>query len=100
MIIKTRWIFKYILTGYLGITLFPFVFYTDKNIKDNYIGDDRIKKLLKHEKRHLKQQIIFLIIPFYIIYVFNYLINLIIYKNHIKAYRNILFEKDAKRHEV
>ena len=98
MIIKANWIFRYLLKGYLGITLFPFILYTTKYMNGLSLPQDRIDKLLRHEKRHLKQQIVFLIIPFYLIYVANYLINLIKYKDHQKAYRNILFEIDARKH--
>lgn len=51
--------------------------------------------LVNHEKIHFRQQLELLIIPFYILYVLNYLINLIKYKNHDQAYFHIVFEKEA-----
>lgn len=51
--------------------------------------------LVNHEKIHFRQQLELLIIPFYILYVLNYLINLIKYKNHNQAYFHIVFEKEA-----
>ena len=36
-----------------------------------------------------------LLIPFYALYLINYIINLIRYKNHQKAYLNIVFEREA-----
>lgn len=50
---------------------------------------------MNHEFIHLRQQIELLIIPFYILYLLNYLINLIIYRSHFLAYRNIAFEREA-----
>jgi hypothetical protein len=50
---------------------------------------------MNHEFIHFRQQIELLIIPFYILYLLNYLINLIRYHKHTEAYRNILFEREA-----
>ncbi|MGB1038511.1 MAG: hypothetical protein ACPGYY_07670, partial [Bacteroidia bacterium] len=36
-----------------------------------------------------------LVIPFYIIYLIEYVVLLIVYRDHDKAYRNISFEKEA-----
>ncbi|MGY0039604.1 hypothetical protein [Pedobacter sp. NJ-S-72] len=51
--------------------------------------------LINHEKIHFYQQLELLILPFYILYVTNYLVNLIRFRNHSKAYFNISFEKEA-----
>ncbi len=72
-----------------GITLFPFIFISTK------LSEARKSVLINHERIHIRQQIELLVIPFYIIYLFNYLINLIKYKGHKLAYRNIIFEKEA-----
>ena len=50
---------------------------------------------MNHEFIHFRQQIELLILPFYIYYLLNYLINLIRFQNHFQAYRNILFEREA-----
>lgn len=50
---------------------------------------------MNHEFIHFRQQIELLIIPFYILYLLNYLINLIQYHDHMEAYRNIVFEREA-----
>ncbi|MDO8994519.1 MAG: hypothetical protein Q7U83_15745 [Daejeonella sp.] len=71
-----------------GMALFPFLLLKDKNSSLN-------RQLMNHELIHFRQQIELLIIPFYILYLLNYLINLIRYHNHMKAYRNILFEREA-----
>ncbi len=44
---------------------------------------------------HIQQQLEMLLIPFYIFYILNFIINYIIYLNIFKAYKNIVFEKEA-----
>jgi len=74
--------------GYSGITLFPFVFLKTLELKKKVI-------LINHEKIHLRQQIELLIIFFYLVYVIEFFIRLIQYKNWHIAYRNISFEREA-----
>lgn len=62
-------------------------------------GQKHSKVLINHEKIHHRQQIELLIVPFYIFYLLNYLVNLIRYKNHRQAYLNMLFEKEAYQNE-
>ena len=72
-----------------GIAIFPFIF-----LKKN-LTEERKKILLNHERIHLQQQIELLLFPFFIIYLFNYMLNLVKYKEHDKAYKNIIFEREA-----
>lgn len=74
-------------TRIAGITLFPFIFIRDKHRLND-------KRLINHEKIHIRQQIELLVIIFYLIYVINYIILRFKY-NHDKAYRNIVFEREA-----
>lgn len=84
---------KYIVPkGYLGITIFPFMFLKTKALKGNAV-------LVNHEKIHLRQQLELLIIPFYIIYMIEFLIRLIQYRKWHLAYRNISFEREAYKNE-
>ncbi len=78
--------------GYLGLTIFPFVFLKYSHLKLN-------KNLLNHEKIHLRQQIEILIFPFYLVYIIEFLIRLIQYKDWQNAYRNISFEREAYQNE-
>lgn len=71
-----------------GMAIFPFVL-----VKYSKLKHDR--QIINHELIHLRQQIELLIIPFFILYILNYLINLPRYKNHDQAYRNIVFEREA-----
>ena len=70
------------------MAIFPFIFVKLPSYKDD-------KMLIRHEKIHLIQQLELLLIPFYLIYVLHYLINLFKYGSHNKAYINIVFEKEA-----
>ena len=74
--------------GYRGLTIFPLVF-----LKYNFDKSD--KTLINHEKIHIRQQLELLLVLFYVLYVLHFLINIIKYKNHEQAYRNIIFEKEA-----
>ncbi|AQY21327.1 hypothetical protein [Riemerella anatipestifer] len=74
--------------GYTAMAVFPFIFLKKKKYQSN-------RYLLNHEKIHLRQQLELLILPFFVWYGLNYLWNLIKYKNHREAYRNIIFEQEA-----
>jgi hypothetical protein len=76
-----------------GVAIFPFLLLKDKKSRLN-------QHLMNHEFIHFRQQIELLIIPFYIIYILNYLINLILYHNHQQVYRNILFEMEAYENDT
>ncbi|MBK6731377.1 MAG: hypothetical protein IPG60_10595 [Bacteroidetes bacterium] len=75
-----------------GMTLFPFVLMKHKGL----ITD---AAFVNHERIHLRQQAELLILPFYLLYLLFYFFNLIKYKNHHKAYRNIIFEREAYSEE-
>lgn len=68
--------------GFKAITLWPFIF-VRKECSFNEID-------LNHENIHGRQQKELLIIPFYIIYLIEWI---------FKGYRNISFEKEAYRYE-
>ena len=74
--------------GYIGITIFPFMFLKYKTLKWN-------KVLINHEKIHMRQQIELLILPFFVLYGIEFLIRLFQYKKWKLAYRNISFEREA-----
>lgn len=78
--------------GYIGITIFPFMFLKYKTLKENLV-------LINHEKIHLRQQLEMLIIPFFIFYSLEFLIRLVQYRNWKVAYSNISFEREAYRKE-
>lgn len=71
-----------------GMALFPFILVKTNTLKFN-------KSVINHEKIHLRQQLELLLVPFYTLYLLNYLLNLLYYMQHDKAYRNIVFEREA-----
>ena len=75
-----------------GMALFPFILVKTKNLKLN-------KTVINHENIHLRQQLELLLIPFYVLYFLNYVLNLLYYTHHDKAYRNIVFEREAYTNE-
>ena len=56
--------------------------------------------LISHEMTHQKQMDKHGILTFYLIYVKDYIINLIKYRNHWEAYYNIPFEIEAYEHQL
>jgi len=70
------------------MALFPFILTRYKRLPYN-------SRLVLHERIHIRQQIELLIIPFYLVYLINYLVNFLQYRNHRQAYLNIVFEKEA-----
>jgi hypothetical protein len=88
MIIRFRFFHK----KYAAMTIWPFIFVK----KEIYKLD---KLMINHERIHLSQQLELLIIPFFIWYIFEFLIKLIRYKKWDIAYRAISFEKEAYQNE-
>lgn len=56
------------------------------------------KYVINHERIHNAQQRELLYLPFYILYLLEWLIRLIQHRNSHKAYRAISFEKEAYTH--
>ena len=77
--------------GYKCINIFGILFARKNAILDEYT--------INHEKIHTKQIIENFIIGFYTLYGTFYIINIIKYKNHKEAYRNIPFECEAYENE-
>ena len=75
-----------------AMALFPFILVKEASFKHDEV-------LIRHERIHLRQELELLVIPFYVLYLFNYLVNLIWFKNHDRAYRNIIFEREAYTNE-
>jgi len=72
---------------YLAITIFPFVFYNDTLSESD----------IRHETVHLWQQAGLLVIPFYLLYLLFWMVNLLRYRDTNRAYREIPFERSAYR---
>lgn len=76
-----------------AMAIFPFILIKQAHLKHN-------AQLIRHETIHLRQELELLIIPFYILYLLNYLVNLSRYRDHDKAYLNIVFEREAYKYEA
>ena len=74
--------------GFRGITLFPFIIVSERDLKQNSV-------MINHEKIHIRQQIELLILPFFIWYGIEFLVKWFIYKEKNIAYKNISFEREA-----
>lgn len=73
-----------------AITLFPFIFVRDEG---NWVT-------INHESIHIKQQAELFVIPFYIIYVYQWIRNLIKGMSGEEAYYNIQFEYEAYQNQA
>ncbi len=78
--------------NFQGMAVFPFVFIRYKSMK-------RDKRLINHEKIHLRQQIELLWIFFFLLYISEYLFKWVKYGNAHQAYKNISFEREAYNNE-
>jgi|TARA_R110000782_G_scaffold70854_1_gene142301 hypothetical protein len=76
-----------------GITIYPFVILREK------YKTKKARRLINHESIHIKQQEELLVIPFYVLYVTEFLIKSIIYRSFKKAYYNLSFEREAYDNE-
>ncbi|SFN92963.1 hypothetical protein SAMN04487989_106152 [Bizionia echini] len=77
---------------YLAITIWPFIFVKKQAFKKDVI-------LLNHERIHYKQQIELLVIPFFILYLLEFIYGIIKFKSSRQAYRQISFEREAYTNE-
>lgn len=70
-----------------AITLFGLVFTRHRKLVD--------KRMLNHELIHCQQQLEWLYIPFFVLYVAEWLFFLVRYRNAGRAYLAISFEREA-----
>ena len=78
--------------GFRGMAIFPFIVIRKDLDAKNLV-------LINHEKIHLRQQLELLVLPFYFIYMLDYLLKIVRYKDKNIAYRNIIFEREAYSNE-
>ncbi len=79
--------------GFVGLTLYPFIFLKQKELKED-------EQLINHEKIHLKQQLELLIVFFYLFYGLEWFVKCMKYKNGYIAYKNLSFEREAYKNEA
>lgn len=85
--------------GYIAINLFGFIF--ARKEYESKIERDYLRKfvLINHELIHTAQYKELLYIFYLLLYLLNYAVNIFIYFNFKKAYRNICFEREARAEE-
>lgn len=71
------------------MNLFGTIWTRDTSWIDRYV--------INHERIHTAQMKELLFIPFYLLYVLEWLVRLVQYRNAHKAYLNISFEREAYR---
>lgn len=71
-----------------AITLFPFVF----------IRDEGNEATVRHETIHFRQYIELAVLGFFIVYLWDYVVGLIKYRDGKKAYSQIRLEQEAYMH--
>ena len=76
-----------------GMSLFPIVILREKYNSDDEFWQERGQKTINHESIHFQQQLELGVLPFFFIYVLEYLLKLPFYGS--KAYENISFEREA-----
>ena len=84
IIIQTRFM---PVSRYVAITIFGIVFTRDRS--------RLTPALINHERIHCRQQLELLYVPFFIIYVMEWLYYIVKYRNWDRAYRSISFEREA-----
>ena len=82
-------VFKHLFyKNYVGLSIWPFII-----LKHNALKEDSV--LINHEKIHLRQQMELLILPFYVLYLTEWLVRTVLYFDGYKAYQYISFEREA-----
>ena len=88
---KMNWFVRLITFGWpVAITIMPFGIY----VRDEYLNDHQT---IQHEMIHARQQLEMLILPFYIWYLIEWLIRLVI--NFKMAYMSVSFEREAYQND-
>ncbi|KAB5489509.1 MULTISPECIES: hypothetical protein [Flagellimonas] len=79
--------------NYVGLSLWPFIILKEDSLKDDTV-------LINHERIHLQQQRELLILPFYLLYISEWLLRTVLYMDSYRAYQNISFEREAYANEA
>lgn len=74
--------------GFVGVTLYPFIFLKREDLKHD-------AELINHEKIHLQQQQELFIVFFFLFYLIEWTFKFLKYRNKFLAYKNLSFEREA-----
>lgn len=78
--------------NYVGLSVWPFII-----LKHDALKADSV--LINHEKIHLKQQLELLVLPFYLLYLIEWLFRSLICLSFYRGYQSISFEQEAYANE-
>ena len=97
IIIYTTWFFEIFLSGFTGITIYPFIIIRE----DYWVNSSREYKerMVRHEMTHFRQQEEDGIIPFFWKYTGHYFKNKELGMTDMDAYENIPYEIEARNIE-
>ncbi|MCB9251323.1 MAG: hypothetical protein H6605_02585 [Flavobacteriales bacterium] len=74
------------------MAIWPFIILRNAALKND-------RMVLNHEKIHIRQQLECLVLPFYVIYLSEYMYHRLRGLKHAEAYLSISFEKEAYKNE-
>ncbi|AZQ63179.1 hypothetical protein EI427_13300 [Flammeovirga pectinis] len=83
--------------GFTAMAIYPLIFIRSEF--KSFQNSERWDILILHEKIHFEQQKELLLVFFYLWYIIEYGIRLVIHRNTYLAYKNISFEKEAYQNE-
>jgi len=89
MLIFSKYLF---FSSFNAVAIWPFIILKEKELKNNQV-------LINHENIHLHQQREMLWFPFFLFYILEFIIKLLIYKKPKLAYFNLSFEREAYQNE-
>ncbi len=75
-----------------AITIFPFILLVNKSLRQDQF-------LINHERIHIAQAVELLIVPFYMLYLGEFFIRYLYFRDFKKAYMHISFEREAYAHQ-
>lgn len=78
--------------NYVGLSVWPFII-----VKHDELKEDSV--LINHEKIHLKQQFELLVLPFYLVYITEWLLRSLLCQSFYRGYQTISFEQEAYANE-
>lgn len=95
-VVRNRWIpFR----GFSAINLFGVIF-VRKDLPKEYLTNTHwLETIVRHERIHTRQMLELLVLPFYLLYIIEWLVRLAICRNADRAYRSISFEQEAYDHQ-
>ena len=87
------------IAGFKVAGFFAVFFIVMREIPSGFYAVKRWKTVLNHERIHQRQCWEMLVLPFLLAYGGHYIWNRLRGLNHYKAYKGVIFEKEANTHE-